>query len=995
MDTPSRTPIDPRLEHGLRLLRQRIRRLLGTRGALITAVTALTILLALMALDYALAPLPALVRWLCPVAWLAGVATAAWVSWWVPLHQRLDSVRIARWLETRHPDLDERLSTVLEVSGSQDGGMSSQLIAQLAGEASAHLDHINPRTEVSTRLTLQWLWPAAALLLAWGLLFGLWPSPTAHYVARALLPTSHLGNAAGRITVTPGSVELIANDALEIFARHPADPHQALELVLHLTDGTPTVMAMTARDGGAFYQLGRADRNLEYEVRAGRNISDRFKVTVWPQPCLSDPRVRLEYPAYTGWPPREQALGDGIAAIAGTQVEVRAQLNTPVAEAHLEIDDQAAGTSTLEHAANVGHLTSRWTLEHPGHSNGRVVLKHRIKREFEAARFRIESRPDTPPEVKWLGALPQDLRLQPADLLERDYQVSDDVGLSAAQVEVQTEQGATALLATPSPLGNQRAETPLWTGHLQQAIGVLASRWPQAHVFQLRLRVEDSRPAELGGPNVGTSEWLTLHLDTGAPSLARQELAAAQSDARETIEQACQNVQRARETIDRRRQDLQREKIPEDARKELGQAGEQLAATHDQLEQLAARMQDSIEAALASEVHQASATLAQALQELENAPLQDTAPQRAQSAAAARQKAAKAEHQLEKIRDEIQRQDAQIQDYTKLKELEQQQGELARQAEQADASKGPSQPWQPQQANVAEALRKDAQQQPMAQAASLAQQAQHAQQLATEAREQAATQESLKQAATAQTSPAEPSNAAAKEAAELASKIRDTPQVNGPSGPMQQAAQTAQQAAQQAQQAAQAGTQGKRGDASNDHAQASQQLQQTAARLDQAAAEFTQQAAQAAARQAGDNQAPVPGEALAEAFQQAGQAAKAKPPASAASHARAAAEALSQAAAGTLRAMQNPAPSRQPGHPAATAQGAPPSTQPSESPLRMPTASPGVPPELAKLGISAADWEKIKSALKSDVGGSGAIAMPEEYRDLVRHYFEEISKGSN
>ena len=39
------------------------------------------------------------------------------------------------------------------------------------------------------------------------------------------------------------------------------------------------------------------------------------------------------------------------------------------------------------------------------------------------------------------------------------------------------------------------------------------------------------------------------------------------------------------------------------------------------------------------------------------------------------------------------------------------------------------------------------------------------------------------------------------------------------------------------------------------------------------------------------------------------------------------------------------------------------------------------------------DWEKIQAALKSDVGGSSAIAMPEEYRELVRHYFEEISKS--
>lgn len=61
--------------------------------------------------------------------------------------------------------------------------------------------------------------------------------------------------------------------------------------------------------------------------------------------------------------------------------------------------------------------------------------------------------------------------------------------------------------------------------------------------------------------------------------------------------------------------------------------------------------------------------------------------------------------------------------------------------------------------------------------------------------------------------------------------------------------------------------------------------------------------------------------------------------------------------------------------------------------VRTPEADPGVPPELAKLGISAEDWEKIKSSLKSEAGGGGAIQLPEEYRELVRGYFEQMTKG--
>lgn len=46
-----------------------------------------------------------------------------------------------------------------------------------------------------------------------------------------------------------------------------------------------------------------------------------------------------------------------------------------------------------------------------------------------------------------------------------------------------------------------------------------------------------------------------------------------------------------------------------------------------------------------------------------------------------------------------------------------------------------------------------------------------------------------------------------------------------------------------------------------------------------------------------------------------------------------------------------------------------------------------MPPKLAKLGIRSADWEKIQATRKSDVG-----PVPDEYRELMKGYFESISQ---
>jgi hypothetical protein len=54
-------------------------------------------------------------------------------------------------------------------------------------------------------------------------------------------------------------------------------------------------------------------------------------------------------------------------------------------------------------------------------------------------------------------------------------------------------------------------------------------------------------------------------------------------------------------------------------------------------------------------------------------------------------------------------------------------------------------------------------------------------------------------------------------------------------------------------------------------------------------------------------------------------------------------------------------------------------------------AGDGVPPELAKLGISMADWARIKSSLGSETTSQAASGAPKEYRDLVSDYFRIIA----
>ena len=89
----------------------------------------------MMAADFVLAPLPVMVRWVLLGTLVIGTVAAGW-AWLInPLRRRITLVQVARWLETRHPEIQERVSTALELSGRSDAGASASQLARFVGVA--------------------------------------------------------------------------------------------------------------------------------------------------------------------------------------------------------------------------------------------------------------------------------------------------------------------------------------------------------------------------------------------------------------------------------------------------------------------------------------------------------------------------------------------------------------------------------------------------------------------------------------------------------------------------------------------------------------------------------------------------------------------------------------------------------------------------------------------------------------------------------------------
>ena len=1118
---------EARREIGRRLeaVRSSIRRAQWTRGGLLVATVMLGGLLSMMALDHFLAPLPQAARWAMFGVWVLGTLVAAAIGL-RPLLRKIGLVQVARWIEGRHPEIEERMSTVLELAGSH-GGVSEGLLEELAKSAGEDVDKVDARAELkAVGAAKKWARPATALAAMLLLIFIVWPQEAARLAVRAVAPFSTLGNAAAvKFSVKPGNVELLEGDALDITVSYDG-PAKQLELVMAMPGGNEIIQPMLPAGDAWSYRLDPVREGFRYKVRAGRGESDGCEVTVWPLPAVPEPRVKLTFPEYTGLLPKEDPLGRGIEAVRGTKAELTGELNTAVESAWLEIDGKRVADGSVEKSASGGRVGVAWELNREGAGEAVLWLKHRLGREVEALRFPVRVLEDLSPAVRWLSPVATELRVRPDEVLGLRYEVTEDFGVAALQLEVKTDGQEPRRLERdlPEKLGGS-AKPPRYRGESGMAAGELLEAWPGASELRLRVRAVDARPADLDGPGVGHSEWLLIKIDRHAESLARQELRAEHDGARETIESAMRQAREARERMDWHRGEMRNDELSKDAVKHFEEARERLAKAQEDLEKLAERMQESVHATKADEVRKASEQLAQARQELESAPLQDGQQQREEKLDHAREQAEAAVKNLEKAREAMDRDRQKVEELARFQELAQQQRELARQAEkQATAQQETpmTREWQDRQRGVEEQLRQQLREQPQARAEALEAQAEEARKLAEEAKALSESQKALEEqskqtpvgspeglrealgkeqtkigeeasqrlaeareqrseaadhlpeavAATEQAkealskgddqAAAEAANEAAEamkdavadpkqgdatqpeqgeskqgqseqgavaqaemkaevealaerqekvaealdalaegktaaalqglqqlqaeEAKELAEAVAEMPQAER-SGHMNEARETSRQGGEHARSAAQKGSEGKSQEAAGKHQESAANLQRSADALGRAAEEFDQAAGQAKGQQPEQHRAPLAPEDLAEAFQAAARASEQNQASQSANQATQAAEAMAKAAQAARQQMQGQGKSGQP-------KPGMPGEQPGEKPeenLRTPQADPGVPPELAKLGISAADWEKIQANLKSDVGDSGTAGVPEEYRGLVKKYFEAMT----
>ena len=544
------------ISKALRHLIRRIREVVLVRGISAAVATAGAALLAIMAIDASVVLFSDVVRWLLTLSALA--MTVAATVWFLilPLAKTITLTGIARSIETRHPELQERLSSAIELLSSRDMPEirgSEALIGALAEEARLDAAHMRPRTEVPLKAARPFFLAATGAVVVFGLLLALYPNAQ-RLLVRAVAPYVNMPNVTGdMLHVTPGDARILEGQRLEVEVAVANAAVRRAQFRKVLPDGSEAAEQMIALPAGAGGEPRFAltcppgSESFRYRIHAGDALSKYYVVTVVPPPIVKRFDITYEYPAYTKREARVDADSAGeIKAVAGTTVTVSAVTNKPVKAAQLQIGGQPVKKSPVEITAGpdgttvckfqvklAPRLKSRWTLGLTDEFGFTNSTGERL----------IESQPDLPPVVKLLAPENKKLRLKPTDHLPLTFTATDDFGLTAADFTVETDARKHKAVAVPLPAENDK---PLRAAAGQQTVDLASLPLQGAHQFTLRLRAADNLPPDSKGPQESRSEIVTVELDLSAASYAMQALEAEAESIRKALEKILKELKESK-----------------------------------------------------------------------------------------------------------------------------------------------------------------------------------------------------------------------------------------------------------------------------------------------------------------------------------------------------------------------------------------------------------------------------------------------------------------
>ena len=299
-----------------------------------------------------------------PMLLLAGgalVATAVFavlVLW--PLRERPTDRRVARFVEERYPELEDRVASATEIGDVGTPTVFADLVVADAAETLRRVDLgrvVTPAHLGGAALRGVLATAVLALILTLGI------GPFSR-VARTAWLYAFPFNVI--LDVEPGDVRVMAGQPLRVWARVSGTrgaPARTPPTLTVLDGRTPRVVEMRATADGYLAEFPSVTDSFVYRVRAATLTSRDYQVEALVAPRVRRVDVQYAYPSFTGLAPHIEEDGGDIYAPAGTEVRLLVHTDKAVVEGTLVLSD---GRRVPLDGEGVGPLTATFSVETDG-----------------------------------------------------------------------------------------------------------------------------------------------------------------------------------------------------------------------------------------------------------------------------------------------------------------------------------------------------------------------------------------------------------------------------------------------------------------------------------------------------------------------------------------------------------------------------------------------------------------------------------------------------
>ncbi|MFQ5772111.1 MAG: DUF4175 family protein, partial [bacterium] len=367
---------------------------------------------------------------------LAAIFVIFFVSFYVALIRPLFKVpsesQLARFIEEKHPELEDRLVSAVELGGVENPRISSQILARLLDDTRFHIEPLNLPKDLRAQSAMLWTSLALAVSMFLGafVLFNLdfFSLKSNRVFTPWKIPTLNLQP---NLLVTPGNTRLPKGSAQEIKAKLNGFEAEEVALYFSTSDSNWQKMEMDATEQKEIFVFNFFDlqHQTKYYVKADDKLSDIYTMTLYDAPRIKRVDLNYNYPKYTGLKPKKELDSGDVWAPEGTVVKI-----TVITDKSLSAGDMIMGEGkklrTLITADTL--LTASFTVTQDTYYKIHITDQDGLS-NHPLPEYYVHALPDQPPVLS-IEKPGRDIKATMVEEVPIKIQVDDDYGVSSLKL---------------------------------------------------------------------------------------------------------------------------------------------------------------------------------------------------------------------------------------------------------------------------------------------------------------------------------------------------------------------------------------------------------------------------------------------------------------------------------------------------------------------------------------------------------------------------------